>query len=202
MRPAEGSQELSHLNQSSRVLDAVLLRLRGPNDKPGYSGEQMWTTFVTLLFFPPWNASQFPSKEKFILSFLFLWTSLFHFWNCYDSLSNIRMTTTDLLKCHPRSPRNGEKGKNKDTVCQSQYLPGMESLFVLSGGCRELTKGKQNSSVSKHEPKMISLSEWPCVSRTQIQSGPGLRKCLWSRGAINMPSFKTTQSHTNIKQTG
>lgn len=77
-----------------------------------------------------------------------------------------------------------------------------DGKFVLGGGYRELTKEKQNSSVSKHELKMTSFSVLPCDSRTQIQSGPGLRKCLWSRRAINMPSFKTTQSHTNIKQMG
>lgn len=68
------------------------------------------------------------------------------------------MTTTNLLKCHPRSPCNVGKGKNTTLGCQSQYLPVLECLFVLGGGCRELTKEKQNSSVSKHKLKMISFS--------------------------------------------
>lgn len=49
--------------------------------------------------------------------------------------------------------------KEKTTLgCQSQYLPVLEYLFVLSGGCRESTKEKQSSSVSKHKLKMISFS--------------------------------------------
>lgn len=60
-------------------------------------------------FLPPWNTSQFPSKETLVLWFFIFCTSLFHFGDCYGAPSNIRMTTARLLKCHPQSPCVAEK---------------------------------------------------------------------------------------------
>lgn len=49
-------------------------------------------------------------------------------------------------------------GKGNIAGCRHNIYHCWSVLFVFGGGCRGLTKEKQNSSVSKHELGMISFS--------------------------------------------
>lgn len=107
------------------------------------------------------------------------------------------MTMTDLSKCHPRSPCDGRKGKKQPhrAACHNIYQ-GWNVLLVFGGGYRDLTKEKQKLLCVKTQAEDDFLLCCPGVNCTQIQSCPGLQKCLWSHGAINTPSFKTTHRAT------
>lgn len=85
--------------------------------------------------------------------------------------------------------------------CQSQYWPVLECLFVLRGGCRELTKEKQSSSVSKHKLKMISFSAAlvSTVHKPRAARAPGVFMVRLSHKHAILQN--NTQSHPNIKQT-
>lgn len=127
-------------------------------DKSRYSREEMQATHVILLCFAllemPHN---FPQKKNLSCGSYFSGHNFF--------IPRIATGLFWISEWQPLIFENATHGhhvmveKEEMTLgCQSQYWPALECLFVLSGGCRELTKEKQSSSVSKHKLKMISFS--------------------------------------------
>lgn len=152
----------------------------------------MQTTPTTLL--SPWNAS------NLISWFLFLWTSRFRFWNYYGSLSNTRMRTIGLFKCHPQSPGHSRKGKRQDVgLLPITIFLGAGMCVCVHGGCR-VDKGKTKLLHVQHELKRISFSAALC-HRSQPRATLGSRS-VWSGWASSdsteQPAQQASRSTRDI----
>lgn len=88
-------------------LSGCLLRLRRAGMRNlGVPGEEMQTAPITAL---QGQAQDVPEKKPRFCGSSLPAHCFSHFWDCAGALAKIRMTTTGLLKRHPRSPCVAEK---------------------------------------------------------------------------------------------
>lgn len=102
------------------------------------------------------TGSQCPPKETLILWVFASCTSPLSFLGLRRRSCKYQNDNHGSFKMPPSVTLRG--GKGNIAGCRHNIYHCWSVLFVFGGGCRGLTKEKQNSSVSKHELGMISFS--------------------------------------------
>lgn len=146
--------------------------LRGPGEKHSILAMQEERPSVSSS-----NAFPFLCKENDFMFLIFLWITIFSS-GIATLLFKYQHANYRALRCHPRSLGNFRKGERTTRgLPVTIFTLAVGLCFAFSGGCRDLTKEKENSSASKHSqaplPSLLS-----CAKGRHSHITPGVRDGL------------------------